>query len=77
MRHVNARDVLPDEVLKLVRRYCTGYVYVPSTGEHRRRRREEVVRLKRAGLCVRAIAERVDVTERRVRQILAEKERRK
>ena len=71
MRHVNAGDVLPQEVLGLVQRYCTGYVYVPATGERYRMRDEEILRLKAEGLGTGAIAERVGLCERRIRQILA------
>ena len=77
MRHVNARDVLPEKVLRLVQRYCAGYIYVPSTRESWRRSRSGVLALQEKGLPVRAIAERVHLSERRVRQILAEERGRK
>jgi DNA-binding NarL/FixJ family response regulator len=76
MRHVNARDVLPKELLREVQRYCSGYIYVPSTREFYAKRRGEIALLARRGLTVELIAERMALSERRVRQVLAERGRR-
>jgi DNA-binding NarL/FixJ family response regulator len=77
MKHVNARDVLPGKLLREVQKHCAGYIYVPSTREFYARRRREALDLRRCGSSVRAIAERMHVSERRIRQILAEGKRRK
>lgn len=77
MRHVNAWDVLPENLLRKVQKYCSGYIYVPSTRQFYWDGRREVLRLGRRGFSAMGIAERVHVGERRVRQILAEGEGRK
>ena len=71
MEHVNARDILPPELLKEVQRHCSGYIYVPETREFYEERRRRVVDLRRQGLCTSEIARSVCVCPRRVRQILA------
>ncbi|MHC5056669.1 MAG: hypothetical protein ACYTKD_18400 [Planctomycetota bacterium] len=77
MRHVNARTVLPADLLREVQRHCSGYVYVPSNGAFYAERRERVRDLAARGFPVAAIAEAVHVCTRRVRQILAEEAGRK
>ncbi len=77
MKHVNARNVLPEKLLREVQKYCTGYIYVPSTRHFYARRRREILRLSLQGLTARAIAEQVHLSERRVRQIVAEGRERK
>ena len=72
MRHVNAREVLPPELLREVQRHCSGYIYVPSTGEFYAERKRRVRELAARGFTVVRIAEAVHISERRVRQILAE-----
>jgi DNA-binding NarL/FixJ family response regulator len=72
MRHVNARKVLPPKLLRQVQRHCSGYIYVPSTGAFYAERKRRVRELAARGLAVSRIAEAVHLTERRVRQILAE-----
>jgi DNA-binding NarL/FixJ family response regulator len=72
MKHVNARNVLPAKLLRQVQKYCSGYIYVPSTRQFYARRRREILRLSRQGLTAPAIAEQVHLSERRVRQIVAE-----
>ena len=77
MRHVNARSVLPADLLREVQKHCSGYVYVPSNHAFYTQRRRRVVDLAGRGLPVAAIAEAVHVCRRRVRQILAEERGRK
>lgn len=72
MQHVNARMILPGGLLRKIQKYCSGYIYVPSTREFYTNRRKLARRLAGRGLSVPAIAGEVHVGERRVRQILAE-----
>jgi len=72
VEHVNARDVLPPELLKEVQKYCSGYVYVPETREFYEERQRKVLELRRQGVGTREIAQRVHVCDRRVRQIFAD-----
>ena len=60
-----SRDIQPKELL-------ADTDYVPVTREPWRKRREEVVRLARQSVDTGVIARRMRVSERRVRQILAE-----
>ena len=71
MEHVNARDVLPPELLKELQRHCSGYIYVPETREFYEERRREVIKLRRQGAGTHEIAQRVHLCERRVRQLVA------
>lgn len=77
MKHVNAMNILPEKLLQEVQKHCSGYIYVPSTRQFYARRRREILRLSRQGLTPLAIAEQVHVSERRVRQIVAEGRERK
>ena len=72
MKYINGEDVLPKELLRKVQEYCTGYVYIPATRKYWRRRREEVVLLAEQSVDTGGIARRMRISERRVRQILAE-----
>jgi len=72
MRHVNAREVLPPELLREIQKHCSGYIYVPSTRRFYEERKRRVRELAARGLAVAAIAEAVHLSERRVRQILVE-----
>ncbi|MHC5056670.1 MAG: hypothetical protein ACYTKD_18405 [Planctomycetota bacterium] len=72
MRHVNARKVLPPELLRELQKHCSGYIYVPSTRAFYAERKRRVLEFAASGLAVAAIAEAVHMSERRVRQILAE-----
>jgi hypothetical protein len=73
MRHVNAREVLPAGLLREVQKHCSGYIYVPSTGAFYAERKRRVRELAARGFAVARIARAVHVSERRVRQILAER----
>ena len=74
--HVNARRVLSPELLAKVQAALGGspaYMWVPSVQAERRRSRTRRVReLASAGLGVVEIASDVNLTPRRVYQIIAE-----
>jgi DNA invertase Pin-like site-specific DNA recombinase len=67
--YMNARDVLPAEVLTLVQRYCSGFVYIPVP-EPNQRRDEQIRNLFRQGRSVEEIATHAGLSKRRVWQIL-------
>lgn len=69
----NAARALPAHVLKVLQEYVAGeLLYVPATRFSRSKRRQSLVRVLRdQGLTMRAIAARIGISERRVRQILA------
>ena len=77
MKHVNAKAVLPPQLLRQVQRYCEGYVYVPGTRKRLgfEAMRRKIMDLRRRGLRTRNIAAIVPVGERRVRQIVVEEQR--
>ena len=77
MRHVNACDVLPGELVREVQRYVSGYIYVPCTREYYVCRRREIARSRAEGMSTGAIAAEFHLSTRRVRQILAERPKRK
>ena len=70
MKHVNAAEVLPQELLLQVQQYCSGYIYVPSPPDFYRGRRDEILNLRAQGLSTTEIARRVHVCVRRVQQII-------
>jgi len=72
MKHVNATDVLPPELLRQVQEHCCGYIYVPSSRDFWRDRRGEILRLHSRGLGTAEIAARVHICVRRVQQIVKE-----
>jgi len=73
--YANAKDVLPPELLEAVQRYHTGHLWVPPNepDEDKERQRERdrlILALRAEGLTGREIAERMNLSERRVWQIL-------
>ena len=69
--YANAKDVLPPELLALVRQYHTGHLWVPDGGAYYRERNELILRLYGEGVAVRDISAAVHLCEKRVRQIIA------
>jgi DNA-binding NarL/FixJ family response regulator len=70
MKHVNASEVLPPDLLRMVQKHCSGYIYVPSSRAFWHDRRSEVLRLHSCGLGTAEIAGRVHLCVRRVQQIV-------
>ena len=74
-RHVNAREVLNAELLAALQGALGGrggYLWVPSAQvDTARERAARVAAMRREGQPIRAIAEAVGVSTRRVHQILA------
>lgn len=68
--YANAKDVLPPELLALVREHHTGHLWVPDDGEFYLQRNERIRRLHAEGSSVRDISAAVHLSERRVGQIL-------
>ncbi len=72
MKHVNAEDVLPQDLLREVQQHYTGYIYVSRSREFYAARRRMVTELHHSGLSTRDIAEKVHLCVRRVQQIIRE-----
>ncbi|MHC4247916.1 MAG: hypothetical protein ACYS9X_02185 [Planctomycetota bacterium] len=77
MKHVNACDVLPEKLVREIQEYVSGYIYVPCTREFYVCRRREIARMRAEGMSSGAIAHELHLSARRVRQILAERPKRK
>lgn len=75
-RYANARDVLPEPVLKQVQQHYTGHLWVPAPVNPARRRRAQVLALYMQGRKQVDIARIVKLTPQRVWQII-DKERRR
>jgi hypothetical protein len=67
--YVNARNVLPSELLAHVQRYCSGLVYIPVP-EPNQDRNEKIRELYQQGRSVEEIAAHAGLSKRRVWQIL-------
>ena len=70
MKHVNAKQVLPPDLLRKVQRHCSGYIYVPNRDDFYERQRARVFELHEQGVSTDEIARRVHLCRRRVQQIL-------
>jgi len=69
MKHTNAYDVFPKELVEEIKQYYSGgYLYIPK--RDKKERNAEICALYERGVPVKEIAEKVGLTERRVRQIL-------
>ena len=70
--YVRADEVLPPKLVTQVQKHYTGLVYIPTSKEFYERRVREVLSLHKKGFPTSAIAERVNVCQRRVQQIVRE-----
>lgn len=66
----NAKEILPPGLLAEVQRHYSGHLWVPVAEPHAIRMRQRVVQLHQAGMCTREIAELVQLSQRRVQQIV-------
>ena len=67
----NARDVLPAELLRELRRYHTGALYVPA-GDSKFEREALVISMNERGATRKEISQLAGVSVRRVSQIIKE-----
>lgn len=72
LRHANAKDVLPKELLAEVQKHYTGNLWVPLPKMFYESRRELVLELFKRGTTTKEIASSASLSTRRVSQILAE-----
>ena len=72
MKYARAEDVLPPDLIKRVRKYHTGLIFVPTDREFYDRRRRKVLSLHAEDLPTDEIADRVHLCRRRVQQIIRE-----
>lgn len=66
----NAKKVLPPGLLAEVQRHFNGHLWVPASEPQAMRMRQRVVQLHQAGIATREIAEMVQLSQRRVQQIV-------
>jgi len=80
---MNARNVLPEKLLKKVQRVFTGEIWIPVIRKHRLKKKDdkdrnrEILRLHRQGKSLEDIAQTVFVCKERVRQIIRNGRKRK
>lgn len=71
--YANARDILPTDLLRLIRcHFPGGLLWIPSTRDFFGERRALVIEMKEMGISTSEIAKLAKITSRRVRQIVAE-----
>jgi hypothetical protein len=71
--YANANDVLPDDLLREVKKHHTGFLWIPK-GESREKRRTLVIALHGQGMSAKEISRVVGLSARRVSQIIKESE---
>ena len=69
-RYHNAEAVLPPGLLAEVQRYVSGRLWVPAPAPRASQVRHRVVSLAHAGVATRDIAALVQISQRRVQQII-------
>ena len=71
-RYVRAEKILPDDLIQEIRKYFNGgCLYIaPRKSAARIRRNLDIIVMRRAGVSVAEIAERMAITPRAVRYIL-------
>ena len=72
--YTNAADVLPEDLLKEVRKYCTGMLYI-SGEDTRGKKRQLIINLARQNVATAEIAMIAGVSRRRINQIITRKRR--
>jgi len=71
-RYINAASVMPKQLLRQVREYCVGLVYIPKTDNYYKERAELIARLNDQGVSTLEIAHLSGLSQRRVQQIIQE-----
>lgn len=74
--YVNAKKVLPLELIEEIKKYYTGPLYIPK-GHKSHDRRRLVIALKEQNTSTTEIAQLAGLTTRRVQQILLDEKRKK
>jgi hypothetical protein len=74
--YANAKDVLPKELLQEVRKYHTGFLWVPEGGSSPKERTRLVLALREKKSTAKEISLITGLSVRRVNQIIREKKRR-
>jgi hypothetical protein len=76
-KYANAKDVLPRNLYEQVKQHFTGTLYIPGERTRDPGKKNIVISLAKQGAGVQEIANIMDVTPRRVNQILAGRRKRK
>ena len=71
----NAKQVLPPRLLAELQHHVIGHLWVPAPERQAVQLRQRIMQLHQAGMSTREIAGLVDVTQRRVQQIVREVKR--
>jgi hypothetical protein len=66
----NAKNVLPAALLAEIQRHFTGHLWVPTAESNAAKNQQRVIQLHKAGIGTHAIAEMVEMSQRRVQQII-------
>lgn len=66
-RYVNAKEVLPSELLSEVQKYHSGIMWIPPKDYERRN--EAILKLRKQGLTYEEIAEEIGLSVERIKQI--------
>lgn len=75
-KYANAKDVLPQELfIKVKTHFCGGMLYVPLE-RNTKEKHDMIIALGKHNVPTKEIAEMVNLTTRRVNQVLAEKRQR-
>jgi len=77
MGYKNAAEILPEELIREIRKYFTGGIlWVPEAGADNRERDELIVTLKNKGVTTKEIAGLAKLTPRHIRRIVLKYDRR-
>lgn len=68
--YANAKDVLPPDLLERVQKHYAGLLWIPDDHDFYRERIKQIRSLREQGLTIKAIADQVDLSERRIWQLL-------
>jgi Mor family transcriptional regulator len=72
MNHINAHKVFSERIIREIQKYYSGgYLWIPKQDYKERNKR--ICVLYERGESVRNIAEKMNLTERRIRQIIQER----
>jgi Mor family transcriptional regulator len=72
MNHINAHKVFSERIIREIQKYYSGgYLWIPK--QDYKERNEKICVLHKQGESVRDIAKKMNLTERRIRQIIHER----
>jgi DNA-binding NarL/FixJ family response regulator len=67
MNHINAREVFSERIIREIQRYYSGgYFWIPN--QDYKERNEKIYGLRKNGKSIRDIAEKMNLTQRRIKK---------